>query len=52
MVQGTCVSGFSSRGGTLSSVKVVIRGSLEQEARKLLQNLKQELRNTGVLISP
>lgn len=47
MVQGTCVSGFSSRGGTLSSVEVVTLGSLQQEARRLLQNLEQGLRNTA-----
>ena len=45
MVHGTCVSGFSSTAGTLSFVEVV--GSLEQEARKLLQNLEQRLRNTA-----
>ena len=47
MVQGTCVSGFSSRGGTLSSVEVVTLSSLEQEARKGLQNLGKGLRNTA-----
>ena len=48
MVQGTCVSGFSTRGGTLSSVELVTLGSLEQEARKLLQNTEQILRNTAL----
>jgi hypothetical protein len=48
MVQGTCVSGFSSRGGTLSFVELVTLGSLEQEARKLLQNTEQGLRNTAL----
>jgi hypothetical protein len=47
MVQGTCVCGFSRRGGMVSAVQVVTLGSLQQEARKLLQNLEQGLRITA-----